>query len=201
MAGNRRNVATAKLAFPSAVYNPLGLKNLEASDVRKEYSRLRAIAQKRVKRLEASEWGDTRYTRRLPELPKVRELTDAQLRARTSDLARWIMSRTSSVSGLNRARREAVATIDERYPKLRGKITVENWRQFGEFMEYARTVHQGRMYDSERVAEFYTKNEGLDADDLLDEFDQWMKDQASFPGKLKGKNGTSAEVWRDAQGA
>lgn len=201
MAGNRRNVATARLAFPSAVYNPLGLKNLEAADVRKEYSRLRAIAQKRVKRLESSEWGDTRYARRLPELPKVRDLSDAQLRARTSDLARWIMSRTSSVSGLNRARREAVATIDERYPKLRGKITVKNWRQFAEFMEYARAVHQGRMYDSERVAEFYTKNEGLDADDLLDEFDQWMKDQANFPGKLKGKNGASAEVWRDAEGA
>lgn len=201
MAGNRRNVTTAKLAFPSAVYNPLGLKNLEAADVRKEYSRLRAIAQKRVKRLESSEWGDTRYMRRIPELSKVRDLTDAQLRARTSDLARWIMSRTSSVSGLNRARRMAVATIDERYPKLRGKITVENWRQFGEFMEYAREVHQGRMYDSERVAEFYTKNEGMDADDLLDEFDQWMEDQANFPGKLRGKNGASSEVWRDAQGA
>lgn len=201
MAGNRRNVARAKLAFPSAVYNPLGLKNLEAADVRKEYSRLRAIAQKRVKRLESSEWGDTRYMRRIPELPKVRDMTDAQLRARTSDLARWIMSRTSSVSGLNRARRLAVATIDERYPKLRGRITVENWRQFGEFMEYAREVHQGRMYDSERVAEFYTKNEGMDADDLLDEFDQWMEDQANFPGKLRGKNGASSEVWRDAQGA
>ena len=201
MAGNRRNVARASLAFPSAVYNPLGLKNLEAADVRKEYSRLRAIAQKRVKRLESSEWGDSRYTRRLPELPKVRDLTDAQLRAHTSDLARWIMSRTSSVSGLNRARIEAVGKLNERYPELRGKITVKNWRQFGEFMEYARIVHQGRMYDSERVAEFYAKSEGLGTDDLLDEFDKWMEERANFPGKLKGKNGTSAEVWRDAKGA
>ena len=53
----------------------------------------------------------------------------------------------------------------------------------------------------DELAEFYTKNEELDADDLLDEFDQWMKDQANFPGKLKGKNGASAEVWRDAEGA
>lgn len=191
---SRQNENRAKLSWASAVYNPYALKQIDQGDLKKEYSRLRSIAQKRIKRIEASEWSDTKYTSNLPSLPKVRDLTDAQLRAKTSELARFISTKTSSVSGLNRARRNAVRTLGRRYPELEGVVTEKNWREFGEFMEYARELHQGRMYDSERVADWFAENGSKE--DLADAFIKWMEDNANHPGKLQAGVKTSSEVFR-----
>ena len=133
---------------------------------------------------------------RMPEITKTKDLTEVQLRARTSELAKFLQNKTSSVSGMNTARRKAVETLGKRYPKLKGKITVKNWCAFAEFMEYARELHQNRMYDSERVAKFYAENEG--SVDLLEEFDKWMEENAQNPGKLKSDKKTDSGVWREA---
>lgn len=186
---------SAKLSFASAVYNPVALKQLEPSQVRKEYSRLRSIARKRIERIKASEWGTEKIVARLPEIAPINTLSDAQIRARTSELARFLQSKTGSVSGMNTMRRLAVKTLGKRYPKLKGKITVKNWREFGEFMEYSRELHQNRMYDSERVAEFYAANEGNE--DILEEFDKWLEENSKNPGKLRANEKTSSGVYRE----
>lgn len=186
---------SAKLSFASAVYNPVALKQLEPSQVRKEYSRLRSIVRKRIERIKASEWGTDKIVARLPEIAPINTLSDAQIRARTSELARFLQVKTSSVSGMNAARRKAVKTLGARYPKLKGKITVKNWREFAEFMEYSRELHQNRMYDSERVAEFYAENEG--EEDLLDEFDKWLEENSKNPGKLRANEKTDSGVYRE----
>lgn len=186
---------SARLSFASAVYNPVALKQLDPSAVRKEYSRLRSIARKRIERIGASEWGTSNVMARMPELAPIRTLSDAQIRARTSELARFIQSRTSSVSGLNAARKQAVETLGRRYPELKGRVTVKNWREFGEFMEYARELHQNRMYDSERIAEFYAEEQGNV--NILEEFDAWMKENSRKPGKLRAVAKTDSGVYRE----
>lgn len=173
----------------------MALKQLEPSQVRKEYSRLRSIVRKRIERIKASEWGTDKIVARLPEIAPINTLSDAQIRARTSELARFLQVKTSSVSGMNAARRKAVKTLGARYPKLKGKITVKNWREFAEFMEYSRELHQNRMYDSERVAEFYAENEG--EEDLLDEFDKWLEENSKNPGKLRANEKTDSGVYRE----
>ena len=186
---------SAKLTFASAVYNPVALKQLDPSQVRKEYSRLRSIARKRIERIKASEWGTENIVARLPEIATIKTLSDAQIRARTSELARFLQGKTSSVSGMNAARRQAVKTLGARYPELKGKVTVKNWREFAEFMEYSRELHQNRMYDSERVAEFFAENEGKE--NLLEEFDKWLEENSKNPGKLRAGEKTSSGVYRD----
>ena len=186
---------SAKLTFASAVYNPVALKQLDPSQVRKEYSRLRSIARKRIERIKASEWGTDNIVARLPEIAPINTLSEAQIRARTSELARFLQGKTSSVSGMNAARRQAVKTLGARYPELRGKVTVKNWREFAEFMEYSRELHQNRMYDSERVAEFFAENEGKE--NLLEEFDKWLEENSKNPGKLRANEKTDSGVYRD----
>lgn len=186
---------SAKLTFASAVYNPVALKQLDPSQVRKEYSRLRSIARKRIERIKSSEWGTENIVARLPEIAPINTLSEAQIRARTSELARFLQGKTSSVSGMNAMRRLAVKTLGERYPKLKGKITVKNWREFAEFMEYSRELHQNRMYDSERVAEFFAANEGNE--DILEEFDKWLEENSKNPGKLRANEKTDSGVYRD----
>lgn len=186
---------SARLSFASAVYNPVALKQLDPSQVRKEYSRLRSIARKRIERIKASEWGTDKIVARLPEIAPINTLSESQIRARTSELARFIQAKTGSVSGMNAARRKAVKTLGARYPKLKGKVTVKNWREFAEFMEYSRELHQNRMYDSERVAEFYAENEG--EEDLLEEFDKWLEENSKNPGKLRANEKTDSGVYRD----
>ena len=186
----------AKLTYPTAMYNPLALKQISEADLRKEYSRLRSIARKRIERIGKSEWGTDNIMARMPQITKTKDLTESQLRARTSELAKFLQKDTSTVTGMNLARKRAVETLGKRYPELKGKITVKNWRAFAEFMEYARELHQNRMYDSERIAEFYAENEG--STNLLEEFDKWMKENSQNPGKLKSDTKVNSGVWREA---
>lgn len=189
-------VRKAKLTYPTAMYNPVSLKQISESDLRKEYSRLRSIARKRIERIGKSEWGTDKIMARMPQITKTKDLTESQLRARTSELAKFLQKNTSTVTGMNLARKRAVETLGKRYPELKGKITVKNWRAFAEFMEYARELHQNRMYDSERIVEFYAENEG--SANLLEEFDKWMKENSKNPGKLKSDTKTDSGVWREA---
>lgn len=179
--GNARARFAAK--YPGAVYNPYGLAQLPEADVRREYTRMRNAAVKRIKRIQSdSRWRDTVYA---PSTPKLAELrTPAQVRLALADLHKWMGRKTSSLSGLNNALRRSVKTLRDRYGI---NVTMDNVSIFGEFMEWARIQSLGRLYDSERIAELM--DDGDDLESLKDKFDQYLK-ESEQEGLLTMRDGS-----------
>jgi hypothetical protein len=144
----------AALTYEDEVYTPDGAKSLQDKDLRKEYSRLRSIARKRLERFEGTEWEDTQIFKvNEHKFKPLKDMdSDRELRHLFSDVARFVKAETSSVSGLERQRRLAMESLQEHGYDF---VNTNNFNRFVHFMEYARTVNINRMYDSDRIAQFY----------------------------------------------
>ena len=106
---------TVRLQWPSATYEPEALKVRDSKELRKEYSRLRDIAQKRLIRLGTSEFSEGSTYRHYKDVfPKLSEIkTEAQLRQRLAILARFVESKASTVSGIKAKRTAQIRSLQE----------------------------------------------------------------------------------------
>ena len=125
---------SAKLSFGSIEhYNPQYLiNNYTASEIRKEYSRLRAIAVKRLSRLSKAGFGkSSAYKYNVTNTKKLSELSQRQVPLALSQLARFIDKPLSTVTGQYELRAQKIK-------KLRSydyDVTEENFQNFTDFME------------------------------------------------------------------
>ena len=194
--GGARKKAT--LAYHQDLYTPQGSQELSEKQIRQEYSRLRSIARKRLERFEGTEWTTTqiyKYNKQgykpLKEIKSIREL-----RYELRDVARFIDSTRSSVSGLKQERTQAVETLNDRGYDF---VTKKNHGEFIEFMEFVRQSNLGRLYDSERVADQFEEYEKEDKtkEEMREAFKQWSKDQKQ-QSKIKNKNKKGSDQYRKA---
>ena len=105
----------AILTYDQNFYLPQNIRSLYnvknksySSEVIKEYTRLRDIAQKRLKRMSESEFADTQIYRKYKDaFPKQKDLRSASDLAYTlSDLARFVSSPQSTITGLKERRKK-----------------------------------------------------------------------------------------------
>lgn len=197
--GGTRKKATLK--YDRNLYTPIGATELTDKELRKEYSRLRSIARKRLERFEGTEWTTSQIYRYNKEGFKPLKDIDTsrnnrELRHALSDVARFVTAERGSVSGLERERRKAVKTLQERGYTF---ITKKNFRKFGEFMEYARASSLGRLYDSKRIADFYeaTERRNLSSEDLRNAFNSWKRKQRRL-SKIQNKSKKDSAKFRKA---
>lgn len=188
----------AQLTYDKSIYTPIGAKTLSESELRKEYSRLRSIANKRLKRFEGTEWTDTQqYIQNAGKYKKLSELkSDTELRHLLSDVARFITADTGSVSGLVKQRDRMIKTMNDRGMDF---VNKQNYRDFVEFMEYTRTALVGRWYDSdEREAIFLEAyNRGIRGDELKQIYRKWSKKENKRKGKVQNKDPRKSDLFRD----
>jgi len=186
----------AELRYEKEVYTPEGAKSISDKELRKEYSRLRSIARKRLERFEGTEWTDTQvYKLNVGEYKPLKEITsNRELRHLFSDVAKFVMADTGSVSGLEHQRKTAVQSLNERGYQF---INKENFRKFADFMEYARISNLNKLYDSKRIAEFYAASEKkkLSSEQLQDSFRRWTKKQKKLK-KIQNINPRNSAQYR-----
>jgi hypothetical protein len=186
----------AKLLYREEVYTPEGAKTLTDKQLRKEYSRLRSIARKRLERFTGTEWTDTQvYKLNAGVYKPLNEIkSDRELRHMFAGVARFVSSATGSVKGLENQRKEAVQTLNDRGYNF---VTKENFRKFAEFMEYARVANLNRMYDSKRIADFYkaTEKQKLSSEQLQKSFRSWSKKQKKLR-KIQNRNPRTSDEYR-----
>lgn len=126
-----------KFAFPISAYQPDALQNgYTEKELRAEYSRLRSIAQKRLKTLEQSEFAASqtvRYNR-----GRYKTLSDIESTSELShllgDLARFLTAQRGTVSGLRLERERAMETWREQYGV--DFVKPEEWLDYTDFMNY-----------------------------------------------------------------
>jgi hypothetical protein len=183
--------------YPDEYYTPEGAKNLSNKELRKEYSRLRSIARKRLERFEGTEWTDTQvYKMNAGVYRPIDEIkSERELRHLLSDVSRFVMSDTGSVSGLEKQRKTAVKTLRERGYDF---INKDNFRQFADFMEYARVANLNRLYDSKRIAEYFNEvavKRKMSRDELYKNFRSWSKKQKKIK-KIQNVNPRNSTQYR-----
>lgn len=154
-------------------YYPYRLKQIDERALRKEYTRLRKIANKRLNRLQASEYKESDLAREyaggfalladVKDLP--RELTA---------LARFVASERSSVTGLKRIDKQTIETLHQHGYTF---VNTKNVGQFGAFMEEMRQAGLSKLYSSEFLANWWSDKSGSEKNNvgkLKREFEKYV---------------------------
>lgn len=182
----------AKLTYDEDWYQPANIrkqiKEGNLKDIRKEYTRLRDISQKRLKRLGNSMFRDTQmYKRNVNHYPLLKDIqSEAELAARLSDLSRFIMAQTSTVSGMNAQMNRSLATLHEHKYNF---VTKENFIAFGKFMEEYRFQKLDELYDSgDDAAETFNALEQhrVDPTKVKEDFEFWLQNQKTLEAMATG---------------
>lgn len=168
-----------KYNLPSTAYTPGGLTMLHPDQVataRREYQRLRRIAEKRLARLGASEFADSEaYRRNVGTFTPLSQVSgNRELGALLYQVRNFLDARRSSVTGQRAIIREQLETLHKHGYTF---VNKSNLKAFGDFMEAARVAAGGRLYASDRVAEIYdaAERKGIPPEQLLANFVFWRK--------------------------
>lgn len=154
-------------------YYPYRLEQIDERALRKEYTRLRKIANKRLNRLQASEYKETdlakEYAGGFALLADVKDLP-----RELTQLARFVASERSSVTGLKRIDKQTVETLQEHGYSF---VNTKNVRQFGAFMEEMRQAGLSKLYSSEFLANWWSDKSGSEQANvgkLKEEFEKYV---------------------------
>lgn len=166
-----------KFNLPPTAYTPAGLTMLhpdQVANARREYQRLRRVAEKRLARFENSEFSDSEVYRRNKNkfTPLSRLSNDRDLGAMLYEVRRFLDARQSSVTGMRAIVKEQIATLHENGYTF---VNKSNLKAFGEFMEAARIAAGGLLRGSDRVAEMFdaAERKNIDPMELFKNFDYW----------------------------
>lgn len=186
----------AQLTWERSEYTLSKLNKRDIKEVRKEYSRIRQIVQKRLKRFEGTEYEKSRfYQMYKDEFKKLKDIkSERELRHLLIELVRVFESRHGNVSELNEQKKKFLKNMQEKYP---GIVTENNYEEFIDFMESLKAAGIKYMYDSERFLEFFEERGGkIPIKDLQEEFEKWIQSKNENYKKWGNPNPVSSEEVR-----
>ena len=155
-------------------YTPNKLNQQSEAALRAEYARLRKIALARGEALARSEFANTKSAQRVIGQFKTpaSKLSKRELVYELHELATVTTSQMTSVRGLQKQRRETIATL-----KLHGyNIKPKDLEKFGEFIEALRDFYGRTSYDSPRGADLFAaaQRRGISTEELSEDFNYWI---------------------------
>lgn len=183
-----------KFTFPISAYQPQALQEgYSEKELRREYSRLRSVARKRLERFVGSEFEDSnayRYNKGkyvpLSQVSNIGELVHL-----LSDVSRFLTAESGSVSGQRAIRDKAIATWRE---KGYTWLTKSNYAAFARFLEFSREF-VGQPY-MEKTAELFRRadDQGVPVEQIKSNFEWYWKNfdpdssEMPTPPKKRGRN-------------
>lgn len=162
-------------------YDPQSLKKKSEKELRKEYSRLRSIARKRLERLETSEYNESAAYRlnRYKFKPLAEIKNENELRNRLSAVADFLKSKRSTVTGQRAIDKQIVKKLHEHGYKF---VNKSNLKEFGQFMEFlkARYPHVPSADETE-LKELFTgykviRSQAINPEQVQTLFDKWQNE-------------------------
>ena len=192
-----------KYKYDPEVYIPAAVRYgyLELSEARAEYSRLRSAAVKRLQRLSGTE-GERYSAFRMygkegfPSLPK--NASASEVGRALADVYHFLEMKTSSISSIRAAQRNAIKTLNERGYDF---INKGNIREFGEFMEEARQqkVVSNNRGGSPIIVELYetVKRLQIPPEQVQRRFAYWLskrKELEKIPTPKPGEKNTTDSI-------
>lgn len=174
----------AQLKWGEEEYTVRDLRKKPIKDVRKEYSRLRSIARKRLERIKGSEFEKSQTYQKYKEgFKPLKELkSDREVLHETVRVAKYIQNTLSSFTQLKENKTMFLNTMNKRYP---GIVDEANYWDFLEFMSAAGDAGLKDEFDSERLLMFFEEMEESgtppDQSTLKEDFQKWQKDNEDKP--------------------
>lgn len=144
------------LTYPAGDYYPDILVNTRSErELRQEYTRLRDIGQKRIKRLMASDYAGSqtanKWRKGIPKLSSMRSTSD--IAHALSDLASFIASPYSSITGQKTMRANQRATLERHFPGL--DLAGKKFDLFTKFMNSQVSNNLEKLFGSDRAVILY----------------------------------------------
>lgn len=139
--------------FDEKFYTVQGAKSMlsgtpdDISTMRSEYTRMRDVAQKRIKRLGESFPESKAYTQNKSGFPRLKDISPQDLPYAFSQLAKFVRAKTSTVTGQRIAQEKTTVTLnnavgagskDEGSGKVQAGVTKQNYWQVIKILERAR---------------------------------------------------------------
>lgn len=183
-------------------YTRESVKNSDYWDdksLRAEYSRLRDIAQKRLKRLAKSESDSYAYRHNVGKYKPARGQSTAELREKLPELAKFIAAKSGSVSGILAQRAAAVETMKEHGYE---GITKGNYKLFAQFMREWRAQKLQKVWGSPEVYEMFifTCENKIPWDKIKDSFESWLahlEELESYVERQSGEEVTAEMIVKE----
>lgn len=145
-------------------------------EIRAEYTRLRDIAQKRLKRMGETKFRETNtYKFNVKHYPKLKDIKSInELAGRLADLARFITDPYGTLTKQKEIMKKSLTTLHENDYTF---VTEENYIEFGKFMEHYRDTHYDEIYDSGDAADAYgvTVKHQIDPEKVKEDFEFWLE--------------------------
>ena len=166
-----------QFAFPISAYHPDALQQgYTERELRREYARLRDIAQKRLKRLMASEFSESQTVRYNKDrfIPTRNIKSTGELTHLLGDIARFLTASRSTVTGMKEYRKKSVESLQE------GGLTsinVSNFNQMTQILDWAAAFKE---YDPSELVRLINASleAGLDVNtimaNLMDLYEEWI---------------------------
>lgn len=167
----------AQLRFES--YTPGALSHKSERELRKEYSRLRSVADKAIKRLrQAGFTNTTAYKMNVNRYIKLAEVKSKKdLVSRLSDLSRFVSSRAHTVSGTKAIQKERISSL---HASGYTWVNSQNIKEFGEFMNYLKQLFPKHpSADPQTASTLFSgyralRNRGLEPEQMQELFTEWI---------------------------
>ena len=183
-------------------YRVDALRGISEKDLRQEYSRMRDVAQKRVKRLQ-KEFPEAKAGQKVVQLYNdngdvvkeyigFRELKDIHpndLTKALSEMAKFVNAKTSTVIGQRQRMRKTMATLNKAIgggKDGQAKVTEENYWRVIKILEEARK--QKILYGSDKIvtlAEDTLELSDSQFDSVLDNLAKSIENADEFRGSLE----------------
>lgn len=160
------------------------LNTMTEKEMRKEYSRLRKVANGRLRTLFNSEIGKRSNTWKLymNEFPSGRGKSSAEIAYRLASAYYFLSLKSSSITGLREMRDDFIESMhDQGYTW----ISKENYFDFIDFMETVKSYYDVVTYDSDRAVDVFDvmTEAGFSTDDLKNDFDWWFENYRKIRSK------------------
>lgn len=182
---------SATLRYNAAKYTPAGLETWPEKELRAEYTRLRDIAQKRIKRLSRDPVAQTSSLYREFEhgFARLRDIkTREGLERAMADVSRFVRARGSTVTGARESlqRRTALmtdVTLDDVEP--------DEYMSLDEWMALWR--ESGEPYDSDVAVMYYREKAGQQLS--IKDYYAWARGEREYSEAWDMEPGSSSDEW------
>ena len=177
-------MAGFKFNYDDAWYTEQGAKSLSEKALRKEYTRMRDVAQKRIGRL-AKEYSESKaYSEHKAGFKKLSEIDPRDLPKAFAELAHFVRAKTSTVSGQRVAQAKTTRTLNKAVgagelkenQKPQDAVTKSNYWRVIKILNKIRKIKTARVYGSDKIVSLAETTLGLTSD----QFDKVLDNLESF---------------------
>lgn len=144
-------------------YNPTNVEGFSTKEKRAAFSKLRAIANKRLEKMERYGYKQNQYYKDLTNIfkssrvPKLDAINDRQLDKALSEVS-YFLRGLSTIQKIHAYENKQIAAL--RAHGIKG-VNRKNLKKFGDFMEALRQRYGSRMIDSDRAVRVFEATERL----------------------------------------